>query len=152
MASPAPAGAEPPSDHDLMSGLRRVMHTLRRHSMTALEPFGLTPHQGRAFLTISRAPEPLRLKDLAEQLRIAPRSATEVVDALEERGLVRRGSAPEDRRATVLSLTAEGGRVADRVRAAQADQPALAVLGEDERRQLQAILNRVNEAVDGECR
>ncbi|MDD0859754.1 MarR family transcriptional regulator [Arthrobacter alpinus] len=40
----------------------------------------------------------VRLKDLAERLRIAPRSATEVVDQLEAKGLVRREADPSDRR------------------------------------------------------
>lgn len=38
--------------------------------------------------------DPIRLKDLAERLRIAPRSATEVVDQLEVKGLVRRDPDP----------------------------------------------------------
>ena len=40
---------------------------------------------------------------LSEHLRIAPRSATEVVDALEERGLVERRPDPADRRATLVA-------------------------------------------------
>ena len=36
----------------------------------------------------------MRPSVLAERLRIAPRSATEVVDALEARGLVERGPDP----------------------------------------------------------
>src|SRR5699024_10014861 len=50
----------------------------------------------------------LRLSDLARRLRIAPRSATEVVDALCERGLVEREPSSTDRRATSLVLTAKG--------------------------------------------
>jgi DNA-binding MarR family transcriptional regulator len=42
----------------------------------------------------------MRLSELSEHLHIAPRSATEVVDALESRGLVRRRPDPDDRRAT----------------------------------------------------
>ena len=44
----------------------------------------------------------MRPSVLAERLHIAARSATEVVDALEERGLVERGPDPDDRRATLV--------------------------------------------------
>lgn len=63
---------------------------------------------------------PARLRELAERLRIAPRSATEVVDGLEERGLVERKPDPADRRATLVALTAHGEDVAAGIRAARA--------------------------------
>ena len=90
---------------------------LRRRWMRQLAPFDLTPHQFRALNAVGRAGEVLpggdedpglRLKELAELLRIAPRSATEVVDLLATKGLVERAPHPSDRRATLLSLTAEG--------------------------------------------
>src|SRR6185312_10908971 len=62
---------------------------------------------------------PQRLGELAERLRIAPRSATEVVDALAERGLVERRPDPADRRATLVALTAHGEEVSAAIRAAR---------------------------------
>ena len=62
---------------------------------------------------------PQRLGELAEHLRIVPRSATEVVDALAERGLVERKPDPADRRATLVALTSEGEEVATAIRAAR---------------------------------
>lgn len=56
---------------------------------------------------------------LAEHLRIAPRSATEVVDDLQTRGLVERRPDPGDRRATLVALTEEGDRVSTAIRAAR---------------------------------
>jgi DNA-binding MarR family transcriptional regulator len=58
----------------------------------------------------------LRLKDLADKLHIAPRSATEVVDLLQEKGLVDRGPDPSDRRATLISLTPRGLSLREKVR------------------------------------
>lgn len=138
------------ASEDVMSQLRQVMHRMRRHAMAALEPYGLTPHQSRAFLTISRADtsEPMRLKDLADRLHIAPRSATEVVDALELRGLVTRAPAPDDRRAVTLSVTAAGERVAVQVRAAQADQPMLEALTGDERAEFSRLLQKLTARQD----
>ena len=60
---------------------------------------------------------PMRLSELSEQLRIAPRSTTEVVDALQEHGLVRREPDPHDRRATLVRLTDRGTEVATAIRA-----------------------------------
>lgn len=83
---------------------------MRQARLAALEPFGLAPHQARAFTIIARhsGRGELRPSDLARRLGIAPRSATEVVDALAERGLVQRTPSPTDRRATMLSVTDAG--------------------------------------------
>ncbi len=61
-----------------------------------------------------------RLSELSEGRHIAPRSATEVVDALESRGLVRRSPDPDDRRATLVEVTEHGLGVLDAVRGAEA--------------------------------
>lgn len=106
-----------------------VLHTaraLRRANRSELEPFGLTPSQSRALGVIDRhGANPPRLGDIAARLDIAPRSTTEVVDALEERGLVRRSPDPTDRRAVTIALTDEGRglrRRVDRVRARKGDE------------------------------
>ncbi|TWP33549.1 MarR family transcriptional regulator [Leekyejoonella antrihumi] len=120
--------------------------TLRRLSSVALEPFGLSPHQARALGVIARhcTEGRLRLSDLAEHLRIAPRSATEVVDALEQRGLVARAPNPDDRRAIVLRLTDEGSALRAQIeqgRAEQSDQ-FFAKLSADERADLAVLLRK----------
>jgi DNA-binding MarR family transcriptional regulator len=53
--------------------------------------------------------EPLRIGDLAEREGVSPATATRVVAALEERGLVGRMADPADGRSWRMSLT-EGGR------------------------------------------
>ncbi|MFC7860444.1 MarR family winged helix-turn-helix transcriptional regulator [Arthrobacter koreensis] len=130
------------------STLGELMHTafrgLRGRWMKQLAPFNLTPHQFRALNAVARSGNDggLRLKDLAESLRIAPRSATEVVDQLEAKKLVQRGPDPSDRRATLISLTDEGIRMRAEVRedrARQADE-YFAVLSEEDRAGLERIL------------
>jgi DNA-binding MarR family transcriptional regulator len=56
---------------------------------------------------------------LSEHLHIAPRSTTEVVDALERRDLVRRRPDPADRRATLVELTDSGATVGEAIRSAR---------------------------------
>ncbi|MBY3553855.1 MarR family transcriptional regulator [Modestobacter lapidis] len=88
----------------------RVARTQRRRWREALAPWDLSPHQARA-LRVVCAGDGVRLSDLAEALRIAPRSATEVADGLQERGLVERAADPADRRAVVLRPTEAGRRI-----------------------------------------
>ncbi|GAB3491254.1 MarR family winged helix-turn-helix transcriptional regulator [Flexivirga lutea] len=134
------------SDPTQQSLSQLVMHTaraLRRATRTELEPFGLTPSQSRALGVIERyGAQPPRLSDVAARLDIAPRSATEVVDRLEQRGLVRRSPDPTDRRAVTIALTDEGRslrrRIA-RVRAAQGDK-FFGHLSESQRAELAALL------------
>ncbi len=73
--------------------LMRVARTQRRRWRDVLAPWDLSPHQARALEVVSEH-DGVRLSDLAEALRIAPRSATEVADGLQERGLVERTPDP----------------------------------------------------------
>jgi DNA-binding MarR family transcriptional regulator len=103
--------------------LMRLARTQRRRWADALAPWDLSPHQARA-LRVVCAGDGVRLSDLAEALRIAPRSATEVADGLQGRGLVERSADPADRRAVLLRPTAEGRRVQREVAAARAADSA----------------------------
>lgn len=99
--------------------LMRVFRAQRRRWREALAPWDLSPHQARALKVVSER-DGVRLSDLAEALRIAPRSATEVADGLQERGLVERTPDPADRRAVILRPTDEGRRVRGEIDAARA--------------------------------
>lgn len=90
----------------------QVARGLRRRFAETLEPWGVTPHESRALRVIGQH-EPTRLGVVAQHLRIAPRSVTDVVDSLEKRGFVAREADPTDRRATQVSLTADGRKVLD---------------------------------------
>ena len=88
----------------------------------------------------------IRPGELAAHLRVAPRSVTDVVDALEERGLLERHPDPTDRRATVLALTASGRRLLDEIGAARrADAHTyFARLSERDRASLRRILTTLD--------
>lgn len=95
------------STGDLLMAAARA---LRRGFVAAMEAYDVTPGQSRA-LHVLVDHGPARPSEIAEALRIAPRSATEVVDALEARGLAVREPDPADRRATRVVPTDEGRRL-----------------------------------------
>ena len=92
---------------------------LRRRYAGSTVAWGVTPAQARALRVVSEH-DGLRLSGLAEHLHIAPRSATEVVDALESRGLVERVPDPDDRRAICARITDDGRRTRELLDAARA--------------------------------
>jgi DNA-binding MarR family transcriptional regulator len=100
---------------ELAELLTHTARRLRRGSSAQLAPLGLTYGQARALRLVADAHRPLRMADLAAQLEVVPRSATAMADALEASGLVVRTSDPGDRRSVLVSLTAEGARLVDRL-------------------------------------
>lgn len=121
--------------------LMRVARDQRRRWRESLAPWDLSPHQARALRVVTER-DGVRLSDLAGALHIAPRSATEVADGLQERGLVERTPDPGDRRAVVLRPTAEGRRVRAEVGRARAavDEALLARLPAEDRATLARLL------------
>jgi len=126
--------------------LMRAARAQRRRWRDVLAPWDLSPHQARALRVVGEG-DGVRVSALAEALRIAPRSATEVADGLEQRGLVERAPDPADRRAVVLRPTPEGIRVRAEVDAAHAaDSRALfARLTPEDRTALARILRTLAE-------
>lgn len=87
----------------------------------------------------------MRLSELSEHLHIAARSTTEVADGLQERGLVERRPDPDDRRATLLTLTPSGTRVSGAISAARDAEAErfFGTLSETERTRLAALLRKL---------
>jgi DNA-binding MarR family transcriptional regulator len=110
---------EPEADETLSEAFWGVARQIRHLTKQTLEPWDITPGQSRALGVLSHHGL-MRLSELSDHLRIAPRSTTEVVDALQERGLVERRPDPADRRATLVALTEEGRRVGQAISAARA--------------------------------
>ncbi|GAB3624262.1 MarR family transcriptional regulator [Mariniluteicoccus endophyticus] len=129
---------------DLGDLVRRLSSTLRRMTRATAEPHGLNPHQLRALRTVVEL-DSARPSDVAERLRIAPRSATDVIDGLVTRGLVERRPHPEDRRATLVDATAEGRRVLGEIEGEReaAMEAYFARLNATERTELARLLGRL---------
>lgn len=145
MPNPEPERAAEPLDALFVRAFRALRHSWSEHASAT----DLAPHQGRA-LRIVGTDGPLRLSVLAERLHIAPRSATEVADALQERGLIERSPDPGDRRATLVSITTAGREVAERVAAARRAQAEIFFgrLSAQDRRSLQRILQDLTDPAE----
>jgi DNA-binding MarR family transcriptional regulator len=121
-----------------------VAHQLRHLRRETLAPWDIAPSHSRALGVLTRHGA-MRLSELSDRLHIAPRSTTEVVDGLQDRGLVERRPDPQDRRATLVALTDEGTRVGQAIRASRdAEAEAyFSVLSEAERTDLTDILRKL---------
>jgi DNA-binding MarR family transcriptional regulator len=139
----AAAGRESAGDETLAEAFWAVARRLRDASQETLAPWDITPAQLRA-LRVLRRHGVMRLSELSDRLRIAPRSATEVVDALEKRGLVERRPDPGDRRATLVEVTDDGSSVLDAVRGSEAER-VFGRLSPTDRSHLARILRKLRE-------
>ena len=135
-----------PADDNISELFWSVARSLRHLYREALEPLHVTPSHGRALAVLLRHGS-MRPGALAEHLRIAPRSATEVVDDLAQRGLAERAPDPDDRRATLVSLTPAGLAAGDAIRAARqaAAERFFAGLAAEDRAELTRILRELRD-------
>jgi DNA-binding MarR family transcriptional regulator len=89
---------------DLVCELGRLLESLDAMCLSELD---ITVAQGYTIMVLPPDRE-MGMGALGEALGVAPSSATRMVDQLVHKRLVRRDSAPGDRRAVCVSLTAKG--------------------------------------------
>ena len=115
--------------------LWQVTNRWQAAQRAALRPFGLTHVQFvlLASLTWLAAEGPVTQRQLADHAATDPMMTSQVLRALEERGLVRRLPYPGDRRALALTVTSGGRALANRAVAAAetCDKTFFAALGSD---------------------
>ena len=133
-------------DETLSEAFWSVARQLRHTSQETLVPWDITPSQLRALRVLMRHGV-MRLSELSDHLHIAARSTTEVVDALETRGLLERRPDPDDRRATLVALTEHGTNVLDAIRAARGTETerAFGQLSQADRTHLARILRKLRD-------
>lgn len=104
--------AQDPIDIDLLPGhlIRRLHQISVGLFLSELEPLGMTPVQYGALQLISNQPG-IDQRTLARSIALDASTTGGVVDRLNSRGWIERRTSPEDRRARVLAITAEGRAV-----------------------------------------
>lgn len=102
---------------------------------------------------LERHPEGLKMGEISERLMVTGGNVTGVTNQLVKEGLVTREGLPQDRRATLIKLTA-GGRKAFARMAQEHEQWVVGLfggLGDKEHRQLHGLLGELKTAVRGEA-
>ena len=113
----APAQAEIEPALEIADLLGQVVRRLHRGTSEALAPLGLSRAQSRVVRLL--ADGPLRMAAIAERLSVVPRTVTDLVDGVEDAGLVARHPDPDDRRSTFVALTADGRLLLGRLEVAR---------------------------------
>jgi DNA-binding MarR family transcriptional regulator len=111
-------------DYATLASFRRSLRIFLAFSEDAARKAGLPSQQHQAILAIrGLAPETgMTVNDLAEQLLLKPQTTVELVDRLEDAGLVRRDRDEVDRRRVRLALTAKANRLLEKLSAEHLSQ------------------------------
>jgi MarR family transcriptional regulator for hemolysin len=125
--------------------IARAARQWRRAVDRHLLPFGLTEATWLPLIYLSRAPEPMRQKDLAAALMLDGSSVVRLLDNLQASGLIERREEDGDRRAKIITLTGRGQRIIEQVEAASRHvrNATLTGLSEEELRVAARVLDLV---------
>lgn len=95
------------ADYRALSEFRYLLRCFLEFSEKEARSVGLQPRQHQALLAIKGFPgdDPVTIGDLAERLRVRHHSAVELVNRLNEAGLVVRQQDTDDQRRVILHLT-----------------------------------------------
>lgn len=111
-----PFGARERTAERVAQALERIATALRSEAWEEALARGLTPTQVRILGYLRfRGAGGARVSEVAEALAVTPATASESVDALVRKGLVRKDRAVEDGRARRLVLTSAGRKEAERM-------------------------------------
>jgi DNA-binding MarR family transcriptional regulator len=132
---------------DLAAMIEPLRTELIRTEIEVLAEHGLTMWAYIVLLNLTD--EPIRTQSaLAEAIRADRTRIIDVLDDLQLRGLISRRPDPADRRARLLSLTAEGRTLRDTAQAAiqSREERLLVILGQDGRDGFLTALRQLSEA------
>jgi DNA-binding MarR family transcriptional regulator len=137
-----PGGPASETTLELAELLSHSARRLRRGSTVQLAPLGLTNAQARVLRIVASAGSPLRMADIAARLEVVPRSVTTMVDGVEAAGLIIRSTDPDDRRSVLVTLTARGRALLQRLERARraTAEDVFGGLGGGERAELARLL------------
>lgn len=121
--------------------LTRAQNAVNQYFKTRLAPHGVTPGQ-YGILKCLWDENGLTVKQIAERMYLDSSTITGLLDRMEQKGLIKRGPDPSDRRALSVVLTAEGqgleGPVNEAI--ARANQAVLKDVGDAEAQKLMQLL------------
>jgi MarR family 2-MHQ and catechol resistance regulon transcriptional repressor len=124
--------------------LWKATRALETHAHLSLQGLGMCPGDF-AVLEALLHKGPLPVNAIGKKVLLTSGSMTAAVDRLEKRGLVERRDDPEDRRARVVHLTAEGRKVIRKLFAVHERdmERAVSVLNAGEKEVLSGLLRKL---------
>lgn len=108
------------TDLDAAARLRTAIARLGRRLRESTPSTGLTQTELSVLFSVGRL-GPLGMSELARLEDLNPTMLSRIVARLAERGLLERGTHPDDGRAVVVRTTEEGAALRDRMRRARTD-------------------------------
>jgi DNA-binding MarR family transcriptional regulator len=108
----SPSGPFPDAAARLVEVFPAVERAFARWAQSLIEASGSSPARMR-LLGALHCKGPQIMCYLGDELGVTARQVTNLVDALEAEGLVRRAAHPTDRRATIIEITDRGGKQAE---------------------------------------
>lgn len=128
-----------------------VVHTIRtgqallERVQKVCRQYGLTLSIANVLAIIDGADEPLAPCTIQKRLLVTGGAVTQMLDALEQRNLIRRVANPNDRRSVLIEITAEGQRLRreSEPELNRRDEVWMAGLEPDEQAQLVVLLDKV---------
>ena len=123
--------------------LRRAAAKQRERFRSVFGPYDVRPVQ-LTILTIIQKNSPLRQSALGKALDIKRANVVTLLDELQERGLVKRQAAADDRRSYELHLTAKGNKLTTKLLAlhAKLENDVARSLGRHQRETLLKLLRK----------
>src|SRR5262245_23726356 len=107
--APAPQ-PDDPQEPRISHVIARLERAIRQAIQNRVKPYGLTTLQYATLSVLGRRGE-LSNAQLARRAYMTPQSTSEVIEALERKGLIERNPHPNHRRVFPAALTDEGRRV-----------------------------------------
>lgn len=136
-------------DQSLGLIISRTALRIRTEISRRLKPFGLSPEQGFILNRLGEL-DGITQKELADRTFKDTPTTARILDRLMDRGLIVRRQHPDDRRAFLIFLTDQGREVRERIVpiAMRMNEDASSGLTAEECKQLQELLNRVQENIE----
>lgn len=137
-------------DQELRDDLLLMLDQIARYINMRKSPCSeLTFGESRVLSTISRSVRKghVSLADLSQKTMLAPSALSQMLRSLERRGFVEREPSPQDRRAVVVRLTADGKVLARTINRKMYDRvdKLVAHVGVETARELRVQINKVIE-------
>jgi DNA-binding MarR family transcriptional regulator len=136
-----------PSPIGVIGRISRLARELEQRLESVYREHGLEPGWHDVLATLRRMGPPYRLRptEFSSALMLTSSGTTKRLDRLEQAGLIERAPDPDDRRGTLITLTAAGHRLIDTVTEAHLDNERrlLDALSDDEQRRLADLLRKL---------